>query len=82
MSDSLGSFVMAYTCYFGTLSSVQAEAKALLFRFRSCLEEGYHHFIVEVNSMLLVHILQWKDHRPWMIQREIEELIQSSHYFI
>lgn len=57
LRDSNGNLVLGFPVYFGHLTSVQAEARALLFAIKLCLQYGFLNLHLELDSLLLVQIL-------------------------
>nr|XP_027067665.1 uncharacterized protein LOC113693307 [Coffea arabica] len=51
LREASGRLVLAFSCNFGIASSMQAEAWALLFGVRLCLQQGFDSFDVELDSL-------------------------------
>lgn len=49
--------MLGFPVYFGHLTSVQAEARELLFAIKLCLQYGFLNLHLELDSLLLVQIL-------------------------
>ena len=46
LREASGRLVLAFLCNFGIASSMQAEARALLFGVKLCLQRGYDVFML------------------------------------
>ena len=73
--------VLAFSCSFGLASSMQAEARALLFEVKLCLQRGIDTLDVELDSLILVRILNRLVHCPWGIHTEVQQLMGVAHHF-
>ncbi|XP_027120520.1 uncharacterized protein [Coffea arabica] len=74
LHDGNGVMVFAFTVPFREMSSVQAKAKLLLFGVQQCIQCGFVRLHVEVDSLLVVQILQNKAACPWKIWAEMEKI--------
>ncbi|XP_027169553.1 uncharacterized protein LOC113769290 [Coffea eugenioides] len=79
--DGEGRFIIGYSCFFGLLTSLHAELKAILFGVRLCVARGLQDLHVESDSLVLVQILQGTHGCPWRLQREVDELLSFKHHF-
>nr|XP_027082212.1 uncharacterized protein LOC113704512 [Coffea arabica] len=82
LRDDTGQLLLAFSTSFGSCTSIQAEARALLFGVNLCLSHGYARVHVEVDSLVLVQILKQASRCPWGIHTEFRNLLQLSSYFI
>ena len=73
--------MLAFSCSFGLASSMQAEARALLFGVKLCLQRGIDTLDVELDSLVLVHILNSLVRCPWGIHTEVQQLMGVAHHF-
>ena len=55
--DRDGRFIVGYSCFFGPLTSLHAELKAMLFGVQLCVARGFRALHVESDSLVLVWIL-------------------------
>ena len=58
LRDGEGKLLLAFSTFVGSCTSIQAEARALLFGVNLCISCGYVGVHVEVDSFVLVQILQ------------------------
>lgn len=72
-SDS-GMLIWAQADFCGYTSNMVAETKALLQGIRSCVLQGYWNVDIEVDSLVLVGIVQQKIPPPRCVVYEIREL--------
>ena len=79
--DRHGHFIFGYSCFFGNLTSLHVELKAMLFGVRQCLLCGYDALHVETDSLVLANMIQGTSACPWELQGELEELLQYRHSF-
>ncbi|XP_027065411.1 uncharacterized protein [Coffea arabica] len=79
--DSDGRVLVAFSCYFGEMTSLQAEVKALLHGVRLGVARGLANFHVESDSLVLIQMLQGRAKWPWVVQRELQELAGYSHLY-
>ena len=56
--DRDGKLIFGYSCFFGSLTSLHAELRAILFGVRLCVAQGLHGLHIESDSLSLVRILQ------------------------
>nr|XP_027082607.1 probable LRR receptor-like serine/threonine-protein kinase At3g47570 [Coffea arabica] len=68
--------LLAFSTFVGTCTSIQAEARALLFGINLCISCGYVRVHVEMDYLVLVKILQQQIRCPWSIDMEIRSLLQ------
>lgn len=66
--------IWAQTVGFGVHSNMVAETKALLLGVKRCLAEGYIHVDLEMDSLILKHILKKEVVIPWSMIHEVREL--------
>ena len=55
--DGGGILLLAFSCYSVHATSLQAEVRALLYRVKLCAHRGFGRLVVELDSLVLVHIL-------------------------
>ena len=70
-----------FILYFGIASSMQAEARALLFGVNLCLQRDFDAFDVELDSSVLVQILNRTSQCPWSIYKEVQQLVGLVSHF-
>ncbi|XP_027169555.1 uncharacterized protein LOC113769293 [Coffea eugenioides] len=80
--DSDGRVLLAFSCYFGEMTSLQAEVKALLHGVQLVIARGLANFHLESDSLVLIQLIQGRAKCPWVVQRELQELVQYSHLYI
>ena len=51
--DGEGNFLLAFSSFLGSLTSIQAEVRALLFGVRLCISRGYINIHIEMDSLVL-----------------------------
>nr|XP_027127799.1 uncharacterized protein LOC113743944 [Coffea arabica] len=88
LRDGEGKFLFAFSTFTGSCSSIQAEARALLFGVQLCIARGHVRVHMEVDSLVLAHIVQRVARCPWSIDMEVRSLLQLlphvvsiTHYF-
>lgn len=54
LRDHQGKFILAFSIAFDKATRIQAEARALLFGVKFCLQNGFTLFVVECDSLVLV----------------------------
>lgn len=74
LRDAQGNTILAYSCYVGILTSVQAEVKTFLFGAQLCRQHWYSSIHVQLDLMIPVDILRNEIDYPWSVSLEIEEL--------
>ncbi|XP_071922581.1 uncharacterized protein [Coffea arabica] len=79
--DSEGQVIVGYSCFFGSLTSLHAELKAMAFGVQLCVTHGLHDLHIEADSLVLVEILQGKLGCPWRLQWELEGLLRYKRHF-
>ena len=77
-----GSLLLAFSCYLGHATSLQAEVRALLFGVHLCIQRGFGKFEVELDSLELVKILLGKTSYPWGVYHEIQQLLGLRGHFL
>ncbi|XP_027150296.1 uncharacterized protein LOC113750530 [Coffea eugenioides] len=82
LRDGGGSLLLAFSCYFGHATSLQAEVRALLFGVQLCVQRGFGRLDVELDSLVLVHILLGKASCPWGVYHEIQQLLELRGHFL
>nr|XP_027082134.1 uncharacterized protein LOC113704429 [Coffea arabica] len=80
LREASGRLILAFLCNFGLASSMQAEARALLFGVRLCLQRGFDSFEVELDSLVLVQVLNRTSRCPWSIYKEVYQLFGLLHH--
>ena len=71
--------LFTFSSFFGIGTSIQAEAKVLLYGMQLCVQGGFiWRLVIESDSMLLVWILLQKYQCPWSISYEAEQILQLS----
>ena len=73
-----GRFLLGYSCFFGEMTSLQAELKALTFGVSLAIASGYANLHLESNSLILVQIIQGKARCPWRLQGDLQDLQKVS----
>ena len=73
LRNSSGLPLFAFSAYFGELSSLRIEALALAMGFRLCFQKGFTDVSIQVDSLVLVGILQRRLQCPWVIRREVDQ---------
>lgn len=79
--NNSGKLVFAYANYYGTKTSCEAEARAKLDGLRLAKGKGIFNLWLEIDSFMLVHMLQVSCEIPWNILyifREINSLLPPS----
>ena len=74
LQDSSGFPLLAFSAYFGEISSLRVEALALAMGFRLCFQKGFTDVSIQVDSLVLVGILQRRLQCPWVIRREVDQI--------
>ncbi|XP_071933175.1 uncharacterized protein [Coffea arabica] len=82
LRNSEGRLLFAFSTFLGHCTSIQAEVKALLFGVNLCISCGYVRVQLEVDSLVLVQVLQRATRYPWSIDTEIRSLLQLSSHFV
>ena len=82
LRDDGGNFLLAFSSFFGNVTSIQAEALALLFGVKSCLSRDYVNLHIEMDLLVLVHILKQGSSCPWSIYTEVKYLLKFSSNFV
>ena len=77
---SEGRFILGYSCFFGEMTSLQAELKALIFGVRLAIDRGYSDLQLESDSLVLVQILQGKSRCPWRLQGDLQDLLKVKRF--
>ena len=62
---SEGRFLLGYSCFFGEMTSLQAELKGLIYGVRLAIAHGYSDLHLESDSLVLVQVIQGKARCPW-----------------
>ncbi|XP_027170444.1 uncharacterized protein LOC113770234 [Coffea eugenioides] len=78
--DCAGRFLLGFSCFFGELTSLQAELKALLHGIRLALDRGYRELHIESDSLVLVQIVRGTVRCPWQLQSGLQELMEARRY--
>nr|XP_027072034.1 uncharacterized protein LOC113696849 [Coffea arabica] len=79
--DLEGQLIFSYSYFFGSLTSLHAELKAMACGVQLCVARSLHDLHIKVDSLVLVQILQGKDACPWRLQREVDGLLRYKRYF-
>ena len=74
LRDSSRLPLFAFSAYFGELSSLCAAALALAMGIRLCVQKGFTNVSIQVDSLVLVGILQWRLQCPWVIRWEVDQI--------
>ena len=74
LRDSSGALLFGFSIPFRVLTCIQAEIKSLHFGVQQCLLRGFSHIQAEVDSLMLVNILQGKSNCLWMVRSEVDAL--------
>ena len=77
LRDSSGALLFGFSTPFGELTCIQAENKSLLFGMQQCLLQGFVWIRVEVDSLVLVNLLEKKSRCPWLIRSELDALVAT-----
>ncbi|XP_071940464.1 uncharacterized protein [Coffea arabica] len=76
LRDSSGRLLLAFSAFLGGMSSLRAEALAILTGVQLCLRKGFFPRTIQSDLLLLVGILQRRVQCPWHIRREVEQVWQ------
>ena len=76
LRDGEGKLLFTFSTFTGSCSSIQAEARALLFGVQLCIARGHVRVHVEVDSLVLIHIVQQIVQCPWSFDMEVRSLLQ------
>ena len=85
MRDSHGVVQWALEDYYGEVTNTVAEVKALEQGLRLCVTRGYQAVDIEVDSKILVLMIQKRGSVPWTVLGElknIQEHLSKLHYRI
>ena len=82
LRDDKGNFLLTFSSFFGNGTSIQAETRTLLFGVKLCLSCGYINLHIEVDSLVLVHILKQISSCPWSVLTEVKHLLRLSSNFV
>ena len=82
LCDGEGKLLLTFSTSFGSSTSIQAEARALLFRVNFYISREYVRVQVEVDTLVLVQILKQAIRCLWSIDTEVWALLQLSSHFI
>ncbi|XP_027098978.1 uncharacterized protein [Coffea arabica] len=80
LRDRGGSLLLAFSCHLGQATSVQAEVRAQLFGVKVCVQRGFGRLDIELDSVILVHILLGKAGCPWSVYHEIQQLFELKEH--
>lgn len=58
LRDWQANVIFGYSCFFDSLTSLHAELKAMVFGVRQCFARGFYKLHIEVDSLILVKMLQ------------------------
>ncbi|XP_027109280.1 uncharacterized protein [Coffea arabica] len=72
--DSDGSFLLAFSAFFGEMTSLEAEGLTVLQGVKLCFQRGFSQDLVQSDSKVLIAILQHRSKCPWSIRREISQI--------
>ncbi|XP_071912299.1 uncharacterized protein [Coffea arabica] len=72
--DAAGQLLVSFSAFLEEATSLQAEVLALLMGLRICARRGITNISAELDSLLLVGILQCRFHCPWQIQWEVQQI--------
>ncbi|XP_027118706.2 uncharacterized protein [Coffea arabica] len=76
LRDSSGRLLLAFSAYLGETTSLHAETSALLIGLRECAQRGFGNVGVQLDSLVLVGILQKTFQCPWHIRRAVWQIWQ------
>ena len=79
--DRNGQVILAFSCYFGEMPNLQAEVKALLHGVQLGIARGLANVHLESDSLVLVQIIQGRVKCPWVVQRDVQELLRYSRHY-
>nr|XP_027118549.1 uncharacterized protein LOC113735759 [Coffea arabica] len=74
LRDAAGVLYFAFSAYFEEASSLRAKALALVMGLCLDWQKRFTNINIQVNSLVLVRILQRRLLCPWMIRREVDEI--------
>ncbi|XP_027172427.1 uncharacterized protein LOC113772083 [Coffea eugenioides] len=72
-----GRFLLGFSCFFGELTSLQAELEPLLHGIRLAVDRGYSALHIESDSLVLVQIIRGTVRCPWQLQRGLQEVLNA-----
>ncbi|XP_060201107.1 uncharacterized protein LOC132629772 [Lycium barbarum] len=75
--DSNGQLVMAFHSYFGTISNNVVECLAILKGLQWCNDHGFHDFVIESDSQMVIHMINGKYITPIVLRDQIRKIGQT-----
>ncbi|XP_071916259.1 uncharacterized protein [Coffea arabica] len=76
LRDSSGRSLFAFSAYLGETTSLHAETSALLIGLRECVQRGFGNVGIQLDSLVLVGVLQKTFQCPWHIRKEVWQIWQ------
>nr|XP_027066533.1 uncharacterized protein LOC113692333 [Coffea arabica] len=74
LHDSVGRPLVGFSAFLGQTSSLHAEALALLTGLRICGQKGVTDVSIQLDSQVLVGILQHRLQCPWHVRGEVRQI--------
>lgn len=81
LRDRDGQVILAFSCYFGEMTCLQAEVKALLHGVQLGIARGLANVHLESDLLVLVQIIQGRVKCSWVVQRDVQELLRYSRHY-
>ncbi|XP_071921792.1 uncharacterized protein [Coffea arabica] len=88
LRDATGLPLFAFSAFFGEITSLRAEVRALLTGLQLCIHRGYGNLNLQSDSLVVVGILKRRFQCPWRIRREarqiwqlVDDSVQISHCY-
>lgn len=79
IKDSFGKILVAFSYFFGERTNMVAECMALMESSCLCQEHGFNHVEVELDSQVLVRMLNSEVATPWKIMEAIAKIQQDNN---
>ena len=76
LRDSSGRLLFAFSAYLGEITSLHAQTSALLIGLRECAQRGFDNVVIQLDSLVLVMVLQKTFQRRWHIRKEVRQIWQ------
>ncbi|XP_060171020.1 uncharacterized protein LOC132602004 [Lycium barbarum] len=77
LRGSNGQLVMAFHSYFGTTSNNVAECLAILKGLQWCNDHGFHDFVIESDSQMVIHMINGTYNTPIVLRDQIRKIRQT-----
>ncbi|XP_071906080.1 uncharacterized protein [Coffea arabica] len=88
LQDPSGCPLVGFSAFLEVTFSFQVETLALLMGLRICVQKGFTNVSIQLDSLVLVGILQLRLHYPWHIRLEVRQIWKLAgdpprlfHYF-